>query len=57
MPISEIQQIPVAKLRPNPTNIRTHPKKQIAALARLIDQIGFVVPVVVDERSRHGNIP
>ncbi len=50
MPISEIQQIPVGKLRPNPANIRTHPKKQIAALARLIDQIGFVVPVVVDEQ-------
>ena len=44
MPISEIQQIPVGKLRPNPANIRTHPKKQIAALARLIDQIVLSFP-------------
>jgi hypothetical protein len=43
MPISQIKQIPIGKLRPNPANVRTHPKKQIAALARLIDQIGFVV--------------
>jgi ParB-like chromosome segregation protein Spo0J len=50
LPISEIKQIPIGRLRPNPANVRTHPKKQIAALARLIDQIGFVVPVIVDEQ-------
>jgi DNA modification methylase len=50
MPISQIKQIPIGKLRPNPANVRTHPKKQIAALARLIDQIGFAVPVVADQQ-------
>ena len=49
MPVSQIQQIPIGKLRPNPLNVHTHPKKQIAALARLIGEVGFVVPVVADE--------
>lgn len=49
MPVSQIQQIPIGKLRPNPLNVHTHSKKQIAALARIIDEVGFVVPVVADK--------
>ncbi len=46
---SQIQHIAVRKLRPNPANLRIHPKRQIAALAKLIGQIGFVVPILADE--------
>lgn len=49
MSISQIQNLPIGKLRPNPLNVRTHPKKQIQALARAIDEFGFVIPIVVDE--------
>ena len=49
MPISQIQQVSVRKLRPNPANLRIHPKRQIAALAKLVGQIGFVVPIIADE--------
>lgn len=50
MPISQVQQIAIGKLRPNPANIRTHSKKQIAQIARSIEQFGFVVPAVADEQ-------
>ena len=49
MPISEIQQIPIGKLRPNPANTRAHPKRQIAQLARGIEKFGFVAPIIADE--------
>ena len=49
MPVSPVQQVITRGLRPNPSNVRTHPKKQIATLARLIKQIGFVVPVIADQ--------
>ncbi len=48
MPVSQIQDVSIGKLRPNPLNIRTHPKKQIHALARAINEFGFVVPTIVD---------
>jgi ParB-like chromosome segregation protein Spo0J len=49
MPVSQIEQIPIGKLRPNPANSHTHSKKQIAQLARGIERFGFVVPIVADE--------
>src|SRR4029079_10105249 len=60
MPISQIQQIPIRRLRPNPANSHTHSKKQIAQLARGIERFGFIVPVVVDEdlviQAGHGRV-
>jgi ParB-like chromosome segregation protein Spo0J len=50
MPVSQIQQIPIGKLRRNPANTRTHPKKQIAEIARSIREFGFAVPLVADEQ-------
>ena len=38
-----------AKLRPNPSNVRTHSKAQIAALASAIRQFGFTNPILADE--------
>lgn len=49
MPIGQIEHIAIDKLRPNPKNVRTHPKKQIALLSRAIEQFEFVTPVVADE--------
>lgn len=49
MTVSQIKQVAVGKLRANPANVRTHPKKQIAQIARSIEQFGFVVPLVADE--------
>jgi ParB-like chromosome segregation protein Spo0J len=49
MPTSQIRQISIGQLRPNPANVRTHPKKQIALLARGIKTFGFVVPIIADE--------
>lgn len=49
MSISQIRHIAIGKLRPNPKNVRTHPKKQIALLSRAIEQFQFVTPVVADE--------
>jgi DNA modification methylase len=60
MPVSNVQQIATAKLRPNPANTRKHPKKQIAQLACIIKQVGFLVPIVVDEnfivQAGHGRL-
>lgn len=49
MSIGQIQHIAIDKLRPNPKNVRTHPKKQITLLSRAIEQFGIVAPIVADE--------
>ena len=52
MSIAQFREVPTRSLRVNPRNARTHPKKQIRALARSIQQFGFTAPIVVDEDSR-----
>jgi DNA modification methylase len=49
MPVSQIQQIPLGKLRANPKNQRVHSKRQIDAIARSIKELGFIAPIIVDE--------
>ena len=39
----------IAALRPRQGNPRTHSKKQIAQIARAIEQFGFTNPVLVDD--------
>jgi DNA modification methylase len=60
MPVSNVQQIATGKLRPNPANTRKHPRKQIAQLACIIEQVGFLVPIVADEnfvvQAGHGRL-
>ena len=51
MAVSQIQQTPIGQLRPHPANAHTHSKKQIALIARSIEQFGFIVPIVVDENG------
>lgn len=48
-----VEMVPVASLRPNPRNARTHTKKQVTQIAASIRRFGFVVPIVVDD---DGNI-
>jgi len=40
---------PVADLKPDPRNARTHPKRQIEQLCASIRSFGFTNPVLVDE--------
>jgi DNA modification methylase len=51
MPIDQTREVRTPSIRPNPANVRTHPKKQIRLLARIIQQFGFVVPIIVDEND------
>jgi ParB-like chromosome segregation protein Spo0J len=48
--MAEIQEIEVAKLIPNPLNVKKHPKEQINDLAIQIQQEpGFTNPIIIDE--------
>jgi DNA modification methylase len=49
MPVSQVSQIAIGKLRPNPVNARRHSRKQIGQIARSIQQFGFVAPVIADD--------
>jgi ParB-like chromosome segregation protein Spo0J len=44
-----IERLPIAALRPNPRNARTHSKAQIRKIAASLRTFGFVTPIVVDE--------
>jgi len=55
-PILDKQQLqtvfaPIASIKPNPRNARTHAKKQVKQLASSIVAFGYVSPIVVDEDS------
>ena len=55
-----IELIPVAKLRPDPRNARTHSRRQVRQLAASIREFGFTSPVLIDENQRiiagHGRV-
>ena len=40
---------PIAELKPDPRNARTHPKRQVEQLCASIRSFGFTNPVLVDE--------
>ena len=44
----QIQEVPTSKLKSNPNNVRTHPKKQIDRIAQAIRQLGFLVPIIAN---------
>ena len=56
----KIEYIPISSLKANPLNPRAHPVRQVKALARSIQQFGFVAPVIVDQDNTlvagHGRI-
>lgn len=41
----------VGKLRPYEKNSRQHPPEQVAKLVEIIRSVGFVVPILVDEKA------
>jgi DNA modification methylase len=42
---------PIARIRPNPKNPRTHSKKQIKQIAASIRKFGFLNPLIVDDEN------
>lgn len=45
----KIVQLPVDLIKDRPGNARTHSRKQIARLAIVIKNFGFVVPILIDQ--------
>ncbi|WP_020096295.1 DNA methyltransferase [Methylobacterium sp. 285MFTsu5.1] len=45
---ADIETLSPADLRPNPRNARTHPKRQLDAIAASIRRFGFLNPVLLD---------
>ena len=46
-----IEWAPIATVRPNPKNARTHSRRQIRQIAASIRKFGFLNPLIVDERN------
>jgi ParB-like nuclease domain len=44
-----IERVPVATIRLNPKNARTHSRKQIRQIAASIRKFGFLNPLILDE--------
>lgn len=47
----QVESIPVSALRLNVRNARRHGAKQIEALKAIIERVGFVQPILIDETS------
>lgn len=47
----QIQQVAPSRLKENPHQVRTHNKRQIELIAKAIDQVGFLVPIIVTAAS------
>lgn len=43
--------VPIGKLSPHPKNPNAHPEKQVEVLARIIDRMGWRVPITVSNLS------
>lgn len=56
----DIQNLPVAELKPWPCNARSHSHKQVKQLAQSIRRFGFTHPILIDEENRilagHGRL-
>jgi hypothetical protein len=48
----KLETIPIRDLLPIPNNSRLHPAKQIEKLCRAVEEFGFLIPVLIDERNR-----
>src|ERR1700720_4917461 len=46
-----IEWAPIATIRPNPKNARTHSRKQIRQIAASIRKFGFLNPLIVDDEN------
>ncbi len=45
----QVRMAPIADIKPNPKNPRTHSEKAILLLASGIERWGFLVPIIIDE--------
>src|ERR1700736_4429023 len=59
-PADKVERWPVSKLVPNARNARTHSDEQITQLAASIEELGWTIPVLVDEAggiiAGHGRV-
>jgi len=59
-PADNVQRVPVDRLRVYPKNAKKHPRSQVAALAAMITEVGWTMPVLVDEQGEivagHGRV-
>ena len=44
-----IELLPIRTLKPNPDNARRHTRRQIKKIARVIDNLGWAAPLIIDE--------
>jgi len=60
MKFAQVQDTPIARLRPYARNARTHSKKQIRQIAASISRFGFTQPVLVSDDGEiiagHGRV-
>jgi hypothetical protein len=49
--LPRMEWAPIANVRPNPKNVRTHSKKQIRQIAASIRKFGFLNPLIVDDEN------
>jgi DNA modification methylase len=43
--------VPIDQVRPHPSNVRTHSKKQVRQIAASIRALGFAAPILIDENK------
>lgn len=59
-PIDNVQRVPVARLAAYARNAKRHSRAQVAQIAELIRELGWTMPVLVDERGEivagHGRV-
>ena len=48
---AKLERVPLGVVQPNPRNAKRHPRKQIDLLSESIRQLGFNVPIIVDEAN------
>ncbi len=60
MKFAQVQDTPIARLRPYARNARTHSRKQIKQIAASISRFGFTNPVLVSDDGEiiagHGRV-
>ena len=47
-----VEIVSIEQVKPNSRNAKRHPERQIAAIAAVIDTMGFRVPIIVDENNQ-----
>src|SRR6185436_9186309 len=47
----KVQYLPATRIKPDPRNARTHPRKQIEQIVASIEAFGFINPLLIDESA------